>query len=580
MNWFSQLLPHIRPLRRRLLIGLLVTCFCTFLSVLPPLLMRALVDRVIEPEAWHFLPLMGAAILLGYLFPAFVQFVNSMWIVGTGQRFIVGLRRHMYAHILSLGMRYHGETSGGMLVNRLMADTTQIEGMVSSETLGLLVNIITLIFSVAIAFTISWRLALVLLVVLLLNFISARIFSRRIRRVGIIYRGMVDEISGRLQEIVAGARQVRIYNREEWETGSFLDRTTQSLKKAFWVSVNSLSLSAVCSAVSGFGATIIVGLGAFMVLKQEISHGDLIAMNTYVWMCVTPSIQLAVIAGHLAGMFVSARRVFEVLAETPAVQSAPGAPRMPRGRGAVEFRNVTFSYSKDAPLFNGLNLSVEPGETVALVGATGCGKTTLTSLLMRQWDVEAGAILIDGVDISTVELESLRSLFGVVLQQPVLFEGSLADNIAYGNPSASREEIEAAGRAAEIHGLAASLRDGYDSLIGSKGTTLSVGEKQRVSIARAILKNPVILIMDEATSALDSESEMLVQRALDRVLEGRTSFVIAHRLSTVVGADRIVTMSYGRIIEVGTHTELMNIHGGIYRSFYEKLLSDKELADT
>ena len=290
-------------------------------------------------------------------------------------------------------------------------------------------------------------------------------------------------------------------------------------------------------------------------------------------MALSPAVNLTQMLGQLSETFVSVDRVAETLGTRPQVRSERNAPPMPRGRGAVEFRDVTFSYLPDQPVYRNLSLKVAPGATVALVGPTGCGKTTFASLLMRDWDVQGGAILIDGVDIRTVRLRSLRRLFGVVLQDPVIFEGTLAENIAYGRPDAPREKIEATARAAEIH--PEDFDNGFDTLIGADGVNLSLGERQRVAIARAIFVDPLILIMDEATSSLDSLSEALIQRALDRVLVGRTSFIVAHRLSTITAADLIVVMDAGQIVETGRHEELLETAGGMYRNLYDEMVGQR-----
>jgi ABC-type multidrug transport system fused ATPase/permease subunit len=311
-----------------------------------------------------------------------------------------------------------------------------------------------------------------------------------------------------------------------------------------------------------------------MVLHGRISYGDYLAIMAYVWMSIDPVTRLTNMAGQLAETMVSVRRIAELLSEEPEITSPARPVRLARVSGRVEFTDVHFAYEAESPLYRGLSLTVEAGATVALVGPTGCGKSTLVSLLMRHWDVQKGRILIDGVDVRERDLRELRGQFGVVLQDPVVFDGTLAYNIAYGAPHATAAEIERAARTAEIHELAMSLPDGFDTLIGSEGVKLSVGEKQRVSIARAILKDPAILIMDEATSALDSHSEALIQRALERVLKDRTAFVIAHRLSTITSADMIVVMDKGAIVEQGTHAELMRIEGGLYERLYRELLGE------
>ncbi len=312
-----------------------------------------------------------------------------------------------------------------------------------------------------------------------------------------------------------------------------------------------------------------------MVLVDQISYGDMLAFDSYVWMTVTPVVRLTNLAGQLVETFVSVERITEVLGADVDVKSSPTAVPMPDGPGRVEFRNVDFAYEEDQPLYQDLNLTVAPGSTVALVGPTGCGKTTLMALLMRYWDVQSGHILIDGAAVHDVNLKTLRDIFGVVLQDPVVFDGTVAENIAYGRPGAPRSDIERAARTAEIYDMAMKLPDGFDTVIGTKGVKLSLGEKQRVSIARAILKNPRILVMDEATSALDSHSEALIQRAMTHVLKDRTSFVVAHRLSTITTSDLIVVMQDGQIVQKGTHTELIHADG-LYQKLYEQLRGEHQ----
>lgn len=376
---------------------------------------------------------------------------------------------------------------------------------------------------------------------------------------------------GRLQETIDGVRHVRIYNREDTERETYLGRTHEGLKHSFISGMSSVALGTTCNLIAGYGSTIIYGLAAYYVLEDRMTLGDLLALNSYVWMAIGPALRLTTFAAQFSQTRVSLQRIVEVLTQNPDVASAPNAPPITAPEGCVDFNQIHFSYKPDEPLFQDLSLHIAPSTSVALVGHTGCGKTTLTALLMRMWDVQKGDITIDGANIRDVDLGSLRSLFGVVMQSPVVFEGTVAENIAYGRPNATRAQIEAAGEAAEIGEFVDRLPDGLDTRLGSYGVKLSVGQKQRVSIARAILRNPRILILDEATSSLDSQAEAAIQRAIQRVLKGRTSFVVAHRLSTIVGADVIVVMDKGRIVEQGSHAVLMQLEDGSYRRLYERM---------
>lgn len=564
---------------RRLILGMIGMGIFTLLSLLPPLFMRYLINDVVQQRAWSLLlPVVGLIILVP-LFSHVINFVNTRIIMRAGYGLISDMRVNMYDKILNLSMRFHGDRSSGELVNRLMDDVNMFQYLITGQTISILVNIIVFGFSVTIAFTLSPLLAGILCAILILYVFVYSFFSKRIESASVSYRNIYDRISERLQETVAGVRHVRIYNRQLWENNVFLGRTSESLKHALSSNLNAVGLGTLCNLIAGFGSATIAGIGAYFVLMGRLQYGDVLAINTYIWMALGPAIGLTTLAGQLAEAMVSVKRVVEILDEKVDIVSPPDPVRIDDPRGRVEFKDVYFSYTPEVPLYQGLSLRVESGTTVALVGHTGCGKTSLTTLLMRYWDADGGEILIDGVDIRRVDKKELRNLFGVVLQDPILFDGTFADNISYGAPTSSREKIEEAAKAAEIWDLAMKLPHKFGTIVGTRGVKLSLGEKQRVSIARVILKDPVILIMDEATSSLDSESEALIQKALGKVLEGRTSFVVAHRLSTIVNADMIVAMDEGRIVEKGTHQALMQIPNGHYRGLYEELQSEKNIGE-
>jgi ABC-type multidrug transport system fused ATPase/permease subunit len=566
----------LKPYRTVFVVALLGMGLFTVLNVLPPLLVRRLMDGVVTPQLWDRL---AGAVALIIIVPAVgevVRYVNTQQIMVAARRFISDVRIRMYDRVFALTLRYHGENSAGTTVQKIMDDANTLQRLLAGDTVRLVVDGIIFVFSLTVMFTLSVEVGLILCGLLALYGLAYLFFSRRIRVATESYRATYDQIAGRLEETVSGVRQVRIYNREDWENSLFLQRTSEGLEKQLDTRMASVSLSTVCTGIAAAGSTVIAGLAAFMVLKGAITYGDYLAIMSYVWMSIDPVTRLTSMAAQLAETFVSVRRIAELLSEEPEVASPPHPVHLAAVRGRVEFQDVTFAYNAETPLYRNLGLTVEPGMTVALVGPTGCGKTTLTTLLMRHWDVQGGRILLDGVDIRELDLRELRGHFGVVLQDPVVFDGTLAYNIAYGMPHATREQVERAARAAEIHELAQSLADGYDTLVGSEGVKLSVGEKQRVGIARAILKEPAVLIMDEATSALDSHSEALIQRALERILKDRTAFVIAHRLSTITAADMIVVMDAGAIVEKGTHGDLMAIDGGLYRRLYQELLGESE----
>lgn len=380
----------------------------------------------------------------------------------------------------------------------------------------------------------------------------------------------MDLVSVGLQERLSGVQVVKAYGKERRENRAFATETRDTLDQAMETATYRAGYESGVWAVSGIRNTLVFCLGCYFVIEGEMTYGAVMAFLSYAMRVFQPVLNLTQEALRFEQMMISVDRIFEVLDHDIDVKDKPDAVELERIKGRVEFRDVWFEYEEGEPVIKGVNLEVEVGETVALVGHTGCGKTTLTSLLMRYFDVTDGGIAIDGHDLRDMKVGPMRKQIGQVLQESVMFNSSIRENLTYGNSDSTEAEIIAAARVGEIHEFIVRTADGYDTLIGDEGIKLSVGEKQRLSIARAVLTDPSILILDEATSSLDSLSEALIQKAMANVLKGRTSFVIAHRLSTIVNADKIVVMDKGEICEVGRHEELIAKPDGRYRELYEQ----------
>jgi subfamily B ATP-binding cassette protein MsbA len=491
-----------------------------------------------------------------------------------GGRIVADLRLQLYRHLLDQPLIFFDARRSGDLLSRLNADTTVVQGVLSDDLLTFFQNIITVVGVAVIIVVLDWRLAVVLLAVTPLVALMGIVVGRRTRQLSHRAQEQLGSAAVVLEETLSAMRVVKAFVRERFEMARYRTAVEQSFSSELTAArLQSLFQSAMMIAIfAAFAA--VLWFGGREVVAGRLTPGGLISFLFYLTILTGPLQNLSQVYSSFQRAAGGAARVFEVLDTPPSIVDAPDAEELPSSgsgamgaRGRVEVRNLWFYYVPEAPVLRGVNLVARPGETVAIVGPSGAGKTTLISLLPRFYEAVDGEIRVDGHDITRVTMESLRRAMAIVPQEATLFGGTVRENIAYGREGASDEEIERAARMANAHEFITQLPQGYDSLIGDRGVKLSGGQRQRVAIARAVLKDPRILILDEATSSLDNESEALVQEALERLMQGRTTFVVAHRLTTIVNADRIVVLDQGRVAEEGSHTQLM-ARDGLYHRLY------------
>ncbi|HEU4613031.1 MAG TPA: ABC transporter transmembrane domain-containing protein, partial [Kofleriaceae bacterium] len=494
-----------------------------------------------------------------------------------GERVVTDLRGLVFDRVLTLPLGWFHERRSGELVGRLASDVTVIEGVVGSELSIAMRNGVQIVGALILLFVIDVKLTVMMLAIVPPIVLTTIWFGRKIRSMSRAVQDELAKVSGQVQESVGAIATVQSFVREGYEAKRYRVGVEGAFRKTLNMVRWRASFFSTAMSAGYAGVAAVIWLGGRALIRGELSPGDLTSFFLYTFIVAGA---LADLAGVWAGLQRAAGatdRLFAVIDTVPQIRSPERATPLPSGKGAVRFENVSFAYPsrRGQPVLTNVDLAIEPGEVVALVGPSGAGKSTILSLLYRFYDVDAGRVLFEGVDVRDLELGELRRSLAMVAQEPVLFSGTIRDNIAYGRDGATAGEVEAAARDAYAHDFIAHFPDGYDTVIGERGTKLSGGQKQRIALARALIANPRVLILDEATSNLDAESEAAVQAALARIMAGRTTIIVAHRLSTVRDADRIVVIDGARVVEQGGHDELMERRGTYRRLVEHQLIADR-----
>ena len=573
----KRIAAYMAPYKGRAAALALASVVTTGAELAPPLITKRLVDEVLVPVGENPAPVDERLALLGALVLALVgirigswaaEWVHGWIVAWLGAQATADIRSQLYRRLEMLSLQFYDKRRVGALMARVTRDSGRLQEFLVDGLPYLVINAMMMLGILGFLLWMSWELTLYTLLPVPLLMIWGAVFWQRMRRLFTQYSMVWSSLTDRTAETLNGIRVVKAFAQEERERGTFQKVNRRATEIGIRTSVNRTVFHATITFLTGFGVLIVWLFGGKQVLSDEMTLGTLLAFYSFMWMVYGPLEWFGQVNSWMTSAFAGAERVFEVIDTEPESYQDPKAKRMRNIEGRVTFRDVTFGYDKSKPVLHGINADVAPGEMIGLVGKSGVGKTTTINLIARFYDVDHGAIEIDGVDIRDINLRDLRRQIGIVLQEPVLFSGTIGENIGYGNPDANFEEIMRAARLANAHNFIMAKADGYETQVGEQGNNLSGGEKQRVAIARAMLHNPRILILDEATSSVDVDTEKQIQDALGRMVEGRTTFAIAHRLSTLRNADRLIVLDDGRIVQIGSHGELMS-EKGAFRDLVE-----------
>ena len=567
MKNYMRLLAYIKPYTRRLALAVVCIIMAAGANLYLPWIIKDMIDDVLMSMDMVMLNLIAAGILV-VMFTRGVFYYGQSYLVSyVGQRVIIDVRSVLFRKFQRMPLSYYDKQQTGTVMSYITNDVAVMQSAIVDNLIELVTEGSILIGSLAMMIYLDWKLSLLTLMTIPLVGFAMKIFGRKLKRSSTVIQERVAEITSLLQESISAIRVVKSFVRESYEIKRFEEQNWRNFQAAMKnVKLSSL-LTPTVEFLAAIAVTFIVWFGGYEVVNEVITAGELVAFLTYAVNLANPVKRLSRVYAAIQKAMAAADRVFNIMDLEEKITDVPGAKPLPPIKGKVEFKDITFSYKEGQPALQHISLKAEPGQMIALVGPSGSGKSTIANLIPRFYDVDSGVITIDDHDIRQVTADSLREQIGLVPQETMLFSTSVMENIRYGRLEATDEEVIEAAKAANAEEFIKELPEGYDTKLGERGLNLSGGQRQRLAIARAILKNPRVLILDEATSALDTESEKIVQDALDNLMVGRTSFVIAHRLSTIFNADQIFVVENGHLREHGTHEELLAA-GGLYSNLY------------
>lgn len=567
MGIYARVFRYIKPYSGTIVIALVCTILASAVNLYFPQIIGNVIDNVLARKDTDTLNLIAVTTIVLILLQGIFLYGQTYLIAYASQKIVIDIRRALYQHLQELSMIFFEKRPIGAIMSYITNDVAALQTALVNNVIDFVSHSVTLIGSIILVIYIDWKLSLLMFISFPLILATINMSGNKMRVKSRTLQERAADITAFLQETILAVRVIKSFSREKYGLERFDYENNRNFQAQMKIVQVMAILTPIINILSTIGITAILWFGGHEVIEGNLTSGSLISFLVYVINLPTPVKRLGNIYSDIQRALAAAQRIFEVLDIEPEVKEVRNAKELPTVDGYVTFKNVSFEYEQGNPVLANISFEARPGELIALVGPSGAGKTTVASLIPRFYDPINGSISIDNIDINTVTIQSLRQQIGIVPQETILFSGTIYQNILYGDFEASKEEVIAAAKAANAHGFIMEMPDGYETLIGERGNQLSGGQRQRIAIARALLKNPRILILDEATSALDMESELLVQQALDRLMVGRTSFVIAHRLSTVQRANLIIVMEKGRIIESGDHDTLIKA-GGLYNKLY------------